>query len=262
MDDIPMCNLRRSLGRWFEDNYFLFIPAFLFIAFVAVLSYHDYQEKQILINSDDHKKITMTTWNTAAEDAPEEDDIQLDSMDEIYPTQIMPGEETELREKWEEAVPKDNEEPEREVAAAEIIQKQQDQIVETGGNAVLSRGSYTLRFKQVIKMTALAYCPGTPESGCPINSEGRSHCTGSTGAVTSTGKPAAAGTGSKNNPHLIAVDPEVIPLGSMVYIDGYGFAYAADRGGHIKGNKIDLLMATHEQALSFGRKKLTVYVLE
>lgn len=66
------------------------------------------------------------------------------------------------------------------------------------------------------------------------------------------------------NPHLkvIAVDPNVIPLGSKVYVEGYGEAIAGDTGGAIKGNKIDLFMPDRQDALNFGRKTVQVTILK
>ena len=66
---------------------------------------------------------------------------------------------------------------------------------------------------------------------------------------------------------VIAVDPNVIPLNSKVYVEGlygawdYGYAIAADTGSAIKDLKIDLYMDTHEEALQWGRKNVKVYVL-
>ena len=65
-----------------------------------------------------------------------------------------------------------------------------------------------------------------------------------------------------------AQPPRVIPLGSRLYIetpDGrfvYGHAVAADTGGSIKGNKVDLYMETRSECLSFGVRNVKVYVLE
>lgn len=60
----------------------------------------------------------------------------------------------------------------------------------------------------------------------------------------------------------IAVDPDVIPLGTKVYVSGYGIAIAADTGGAIKGNIIDVFFNTHEECVSWGRKQVTVQILE
>lgn len=59
----------------------------------------------------------------------------------------------------------------------------------------------------------------------------------------------------------IAVDPKVIPLGSRVYIDGYGVFIAEDIGSAIKENKIDIAVGNHEQALKLGIDEATVYLV-
>lgn len=72
------------------------------------------------------------------------------------------------------------------------------------------------------------------------------------------------GTDIRANPHLkvIAVDPTVIPLGTRVWVEGYGEAIAADIGGAIKGNIIDVFIPSHEEALQWGRKTVKVRILE
>ena len=60
----------------------------------------------------------------------------------------------------------------------------------------------------------------------------------------------------------IAVDPNVIPLGSKVYVSGYGLAIAADTGGAIKGNIIDVYLNSYEECMSWGRIQVTVQILE
>ena len=71
--------------------------------------------------------------------------------------------------------------------------------------------------------------------------------------ITATGIPATYG--------VAAVDPYVIPLGSRLYIPGYGEAIAADTGGAIIGNRIDLCMESYDECMEFGRRNVTVYVL-
>ena len=74
----------------------------------------------------------------------------------------------------------------------------------------------------------------------------------------------AAGIDLRRKPNLkvIAVDPNVIPLGSKVWVEGYGYAIAGDTGGAIKGNKIDILVQTKEEAYKWGRKKVRIKVLD
>jgi 3D (Asp-Asp-Asp) domain-containing protein len=73
----------------------------------------------------------------------------------------------------------------------------------------------------------------------------------------------ATGYNIKANPNakLIAVDPSVIPLGAKVWVEGYGEAIAGDTGGAIKGHKIDVLMPSSAQAISWGRKTVKVIIL-
>ena len=94
------------------------------------------------------------------------------------------------------------------------------------------------RYSSVYHMEATAYLP-TDGSG-----EG----------ITATGIQARYG--------VVAIDPSVIPLGSRVYIPGYGEAIAADTGSAINGNRIDLCMEDYNSCMAFGRRDVEVYVLD
>ncbi|WP_277586256.1 3D domain-containing protein [Psychrobacillus antarcticus] len=83
------------------------------------------------------------------------------------------------------------------------------------------------------------------------------NCNGCSG-ITSTG------INLKRNPDVkvIAVDPKVIPLGTKVHVEGYGYAVAGDIGNAIKGNKIDVFFAAKSEAYKWGRKSVTIKILE
>ncbi|WP_432357987.1 3D domain-containing protein [Sporosarcina sp. UB5] len=83
------------------------------------------------------------------------------------------------------------------------------------------------------------------------------NCNGCSG-ITSTG------INLKRNPDVkvIAVDPDVIPLGTKVYVEGYGYAIAGDTGGAIKGNKIDVFFPSKSDAYKWGRKQVKIKILE
>lgn len=134
----------------------------------------------------------------------------------------------------------DGAEKSREFVRAEVVTKQQDRVVLFGERgAGISRGSFLPRRTMV--MHATAYDPG-PRS-CGKSADGRT-CMG-----------LKAGYG------VVAVDPRTIPLGTRLYIEGYGFAIAGDRGRAIKGHRIDLGFNTYWSARQFGRKNVTVHVL-
>ncbi|PIU91881.1 MAG: hypothetical protein COS65_20660 [Armatimonadetes bacterium CG06_land_8_20_14_3_00_66_21] len=98
------------------------------------------------------------------------------------------------------------------------------------------------RPRKVIVMEATGYSPG-PQS-CGKYANGR----------TATGLRAQYG--------VVAVDPRIIPFGTRLFVEGYGYAIAADTGSAIKGKKIDLCHATHQTALAVGRRKAKVYLLD
>jgi resuscitation-promoting factor RpfB len=74
----------------------------------------------------------------------------------------------------------------------------------------------------------------------------------------------ATGINLLENPDMkvIAVDPRVIPLGTRVFVEGYGYAIAGDTGGAIKGYKIDLYVKTKDEARKFGRQTVKITILK
>ena len=112
------------------------------------------------------------------------------------------------------------------------------QTVRVGTRDVVNTSRGDQRFSRTLTMEATAYLP----------TDGGGH------GITASGIPARWG--------VVAVDPRVIPLGTRLYIPGYGYAVAADTGGAIKGMKIDLCMEDYAQAWGFGRRYVKVYVLE
>ena len=109
-------------------------------------------------------------------------------------------------------------------------------IIRAGTRDIEVSRSYN-RVKEVITMEATAYLPTD----------------GGGDGITATGIPARHG--------VVAVDPNVIPLGTRVYIPGYGEAIAADTGGDIVGNRIDVVLEDYGSAMQFGRRTVDVYIL-
>ena len=80
------------------------------------------------------------------------------------------------------------------------------------------------------------------------------HICGEGYGITYTGTQATVG-------RTIAVDPRVIPYGAKVYIEGYGWRIAEDKGAWVNDNHIDILVDTHDQALKLGTKTGGVWIL-
>ncbi|MFY9412787.1 MAG: 3D domain-containing protein [Dethiobacteria bacterium] len=175
-----------------------------------------------------------------------------------------------LQEELIEITIENGTEVKREVIGATLLEKPLEKVVEHGDNTTLEREGRLMEFERVMLMTATAYCPGTPGSGCPLNQYGHALCTGPhNNGYTSTGKKAVQGLGTLSSPRLVAVDPEVIPLGSLLYIEPIpgigkiGFARAEDIGGAINGSKIDLYFDYHRDVIKFGvRRGVKVYLLK
>jgi uncharacterized protein YabE (DUF348 family) len=124
-------------------------------------------------------------------------------------------------------------EEKREIISTETLQEPQNRVVAMGSITSVSRGSERLDFREAKYMQASAYTY--------------------TGFRTATGLNPSVG--------MVAVDPNVIPMGSRLYIEGYGYARAADTGGAIKGNTVDLFMESYSQCINWGRRSVKVYVL-
>lgn len=137
----------------------------------------------------------------------------------------------------------------RETLEETVTKNPVDKVVEYGNKSTefsSPANGDKLNYKYVLECNATAYDMSAEENG------------GYAGQ-TATGVPLEKG--------VIAVDPRVIPLGSRVYIEAldgswsYGYAVAADTGGAIKGNRVDLCYRTRSECIQFGRRKCRVYVL-
>lgn len=127
--------------------------------------------------------------------------------------------------------------------AEEEVQKliNEQEIPKSRGSQSVSRGQ-----SRYLVMEATAYTAGPESTG---KSPGHSEY-----GITQSGLPADAGT--------IAVDPDIIPIGSIVWVEGYGYALALDTGSAIEGYKIDVFFWDLETALKWGRKKVRVKIID
>ncbi|MCT8975720.1 ubiquitin-like domain-containing protein [Clostridium sp. CX1] len=135
----------------------------------------------------------------------------------------------------------------------EIIKKQPVQKVVAMGTLSTytpSRGG-KVTYTKSMRMRATAYTADYESTGKSPGNAGF--------GITATGTVAKRNSSSYSS---IAVDPRVIPLGTKLYVDGYGYAVAEDTGGAIKGNKIDLFFNSSSEADNWGVRWVNVYVVK
>lgn len=127
-------------------------------------------------------------------------------------------------------------------AAEKAAQEEAERVAAEEAAAAEEQASTAPSGGQTITMESTAY------SSDPADSLGGGHIT-------------ATGQNLLENPMAVAVDPNVIPLGTRLYIEGYGEAYAVDTGGAIRGNIIDVHFSTAAQCYAWGRRQVQVTIL-
>ncbi|MDD4587618.1 MAG: 3D domain-containing protein [Heliobacteriaceae bacterium] len=171
----------------------------------------------------------------------------------------------------------DGREVERRFLTANLVEKPRDELVvcgleppapPTGRYLVASRGGSRVTRDQAVRSpendlagvsqvrTNLTNRPQDRPAMGRVAKQWKMEAT----AYTHTGNRTASGLWPRVG--LIAVDPRVIPLGSHLYVEGYGLAVAADTGGVIKGQIVDVFFDTAQECFQWGRQHRTVYLLE
>lgn len=165
-----------------------------------------------------------------------EEDSSLDSGIEEIIQEGVSGE----KEVAYEVVYKNGKEVSRTLKSSRVVSEPVNKVVVQGTRkTIASRNGQLLDYKSVLYVEATAY---------------------SGGGITATGTTPVR---DPNGISTISVDPRVIPLGSLVYVEGYGKAIAADTGGAIIGNIIDVYVNSNEEAIyNWGRRyDVPVYIL-
>jgi 3D (Asp-Asp-Asp) domain-containing protein len=165
---------------------------------------------------------------------------------------IQPGRDGQIRTTYSVTY-EDGQEKERTQVAQMVMIPKVDAVIEYGTIAAINRGGRSYTYRSDLDVVATAYSigfestgkrPGDPDYG-----------------ITRSGLPVKKG--------YIAVDPRVMPLGTWVYVEGLdrysarydGIYYAADTGGAIKGNRIDIYVETESEASLFGAHRMRLFVL-
>ena len=141
------------------------------------------------------------------------------------------------------------EESNREVIASSVVAHPVDKIIDIGNaplGALTDVTAPDFHYVRRVRMEATAYTAGFSCTG--------KHPCDPWYRITASGMEVRHG--------VVAVDRNVIPLGTRLYVYGYGFAIAADVGGAIRGYKIDLFMECIQAARRFGRRHIDVWILD
>jgi len=155
---------------------------------------------------------------------------------------IIQGGKTGKKEKKYEVVYENGKIVSKKLISEKIVEKPQDKIVAVGAKKIIRTASRGNADAKEFFVTATAYTP---------------NCSGCSGR-TATGINLMANPDIK----LIAVDPRIIPLGTKVYVEGYGYAIAGDTGNKIKGYKIDLFFPSKQQAWRWGVRKVKIRIIK
>ncbi|WP_349409055.1 ubiquitin-like domain-containing protein [Pseudalkalibacillus sp. SCS-8] len=157
---------------------------------------------------------------------------------------VSQGQEGKLKKHYE-VIMENGKEVSRELVKTEKVSDSKDKIVAVG--------------TKVKKRNISRQKPSTEPEGREFYVTSTAYtafCTGCSG-ITTTGYNLRANPNAK----VIAVDPSVIPLGSKVWVEGYGYATALDTGGAIVGNKIDVFFSSKSAARSWGRKTVRIKII-
>lgn len=151
-----------------------------------------------------------------------------------------------LEEAVEEVIFYGGEEFLRKDISSVVLKEPVSKVIQVGVQKTIATPNGDKAYTKVLQMSSSAYTAGYESTGKRPGDSGY--------GITATGIKAEHG--------VVAVDPSVIPLGTKLYIEGYGIAIAADTGSAIKGHKIDLFYSSLTDALNYGRRTATVYVLQ
>ncbi len=154
-----------------------------------------------------------------------------------------------------EIVKENGKEVSRKLLAETTITKPQKKIVAVGSKVMVADASTKSKGVAVSRNNSAA--PSEGKEFYVTATAYTAHCNGCSG-ITRTG------INLRTNPKVkvIAVDPKIIPLGSKVWVEGYGHAVAGDTGGAIKGMKIDLHVPSKSEAYKFGKRKVKMKIID
>lgn len=221
---------------------------------------------------DNGDAITITRVEKEQEEAEERIPFQVEKKED---SSLQQGTEQVVQEGTEgklvktiEVTYENGEETNREVIGEEVVEESQNKVIAVGTKkpeepkqaSTSNTAKAAPKASNSTSASSSSNNSSTPSGGKEMTVEATAYtadCNGCSG-ISATG----INLKENRNMKVIAVDPNVIPLGKKVWVEGYGTAIAGDTGGAIKGNKIDLHMPSKDAAYSFGRKSVKIKVLD
>lgn len=201
------------------------------------LGKHDIVEADLNGDKGSDSSIRITRQNidifTEREEIPYTVERKAEKNLAPFETKVVRKGVTGIKENKVQVITKNGREVAREIIETKIVREPQKELIRYSP-VVASRGYGDYRTKKQLTMEVTAY--------------------------TNTGRRTATGTWPVHG--TAAVDPAVIPLGTPLYIEGYGFAVARDTGGSIKGNRLDIFFDTKKNALKWGKRTVQVQILQ
>ena len=227
---------------------------------LTIQNYH--KEVQTLVSSQKELKDTEDTLLKKQEDLQKESTLYADSIQELKQNLATNKEalfaiheqESKVQQLSENTEPTTHHAPDE--SKKEVVQEEKnEQYTEIKPSAV----DQYLKKKESEKVITKSKAESsiTTSTGKEFVAEATAYSYKQVGLSNYT----AMGIDLRSNPNVIAVDPTQIPLGTLVEVPGYGIAIAGDTGGDIKGNRIDVHYPEVQQAMDFGRRKITIKVM-
>ncbi|HLR68588.1 3D domain-containing protein [Virgibacillus alimentarius] len=223
------------------------------------------QPKQTLVIDEESEDVYVVEKGDTLSRIAKEFNVTVPSIkkwNDLSSDRIVEGQELHLKEAnvSEEVTPA----VETEVKSEENVTEESDQAAEASSQANQSVNEESANDssseKESNENNSEQESSSESPEGKTINVSATAYtasCDGCSG-VTATGVDLNANPSAK----VIAVDPNVIPLGSKVHVEGYGYATAADKGSAIKGNKIDVFIPSKDKANVWGVKNVNVTIVE
>jgi len=223
-----------------------------------IFSVYEVFQKADIIYSQQKEIKNLTEENKALIGKVDDLSTQLDELDKRLDEQIKNAEKiVEQADKEKKALEKEVKEKDA------IIQQKDNKIAEVEAMKADKKAkeatARTMEASPKAKEETKTL-PSEPSGGKVLYMESTAYSSDPADTLGG-GTITATGQNLLQNPMAVAVDPNVIPLGTKLYVEGYGEAYAVDTGGAIKGNIVDVHFPTYAQCVQWGRRTVKVTIL-